>query len=364
MSLLGLLVPEWRREEAATRALAYLLDPGRSLSMGRAFVDLLCRGGVPAFEFGSLDMEPSQEDDAKPDLSIRDTDGAHRVSVETTFWRDVDRAQTTAYLKALPDTSPGALVLIAPRARTHDLWSDLTARSDDNGELEIGDESRADDATWGRVGHHVLAVMSWTSVLDTLQRAANDPAVEQDVMQLRGLTDRMDKEAFPPLTEDEVLNSRLARRIEGYRRLVDAITDRLVKQGVVRRGNRSYRAASYRTGRGAGWLMQLDGKLDLRFGMELRPWRDSGITPLWWVLKSSPDYSIEKDWQRLLNRIEDVRAYEDSLYIPIRLRTGVAEADVIANAVAQMRRIAAALRETCIPEARMKPALQGGEPRS
>ena len=215
MSLLGLLVPEWRREEAATRALAYLLDPGRSSSMGRAFVDLLCHGGVPAFEFGSLDMEPSQENDAKPDLSIRDTDGAHRVSVETTFWRDVDRAQMTAYLKALPDTSPGALVLIAPRARTHDLWSDLTARSDDNGELEIGDESRADDATWGRVGHHVLAVMSWTSVLDTLQRAANDPAVEQDVMQLRGLTDRMDKEAFPPLTEDEVLNSRLARRIEG-----------------------------------------------------------------------------------------------------------------------------------------------------
>lgn len=68
--------------------------------MGRAFVDLFCRGGVATFEFGSLDMEPSQEDDAKPDLSIRDTAGAHRVSVET-FRRDVDRAQTTAYLKAL-----------------------------------------------------------------------------------------------------------------------------------------------------------------------------------------------------------------------------------------------------------------------
>jgi hypothetical protein len=310
--------------------------------MARAFVDLLCRGGVPAFEFGGLDKDPSQEDDARPDLTIRDTDGAHRVSVETTFWRDVDAAQPAAYLKQLPAGTPGALVFIAPWARTRDLWRDLKERCEDSGELEIGDESRAADATWAQVGPHVLSVRSWTSVLDTLQRAAGDPAVEQDVLQLRGLTERMDKEAFPPLTEDEVGNSGLARRIKGYQQLLDRITDRLSELGLVRLGNRSYRAGSYRTGRGTGRSMQLDGKLDLRFGIELTPWRDSGLTPLWWVLKSSPAYSIEKDWLRIMKRIEDVRSYQDSLYIPIRLKTGVAEADVIANAVEQMRRIAAA----------------------
>ena len=66
--------------------------------------------------------------------------------------------------------------------------------------LEIAGESRSADATWARVGAHVLVVTSWTSVLDTLQRAAGDDAVEQDVLQLRGLTDRIDKEAFSPLT--------------------------------------------------------------------------------------------------------------------------------------------------------------------
>ena len=350
MSLLGLLVPEWRREEAATRALAYFLERDGSPNMAWAFVDLLCRGGVPAFEFGGLDKDPSQEDDAKPNLTIRDTDGAHRVSVETTFWRDVDATQAARYLKELPASTPGALVFLAPRARTRDLWRDLRERCEGSGELEIGDESRAPDATWARVGPHVLAVRSWTSVLDTLQRAAGDPAVEQDVLQLRGLTDRIDKEAFLPLKEDDVGNKRLARRIKGYQQLVDRITDRLVKLELVRRGNRSYRAASYRTGRGAGWSMQLHGKLDLRFGIELRPWRDSGITPLWWVLKSSPAYSIEKDWLGIKRHIEDARPYEDSLYIPIRLKTGVAEADVIANAVEQMRRIAATLRKTCISE--------------
>ena len=352
MSLLGLLVPEWRREEAATRALAYLLDPDRSPGMAAAFVDLLCRGGVPAFEFGSLDKEPSQEDDAKPDLSIRDTDGVHRVSVETTFWGDVDAAQPARYVKVLPAATPGALVFIAPRARTRDLWRELAGRCEGGGEMEIEGESRTADATWGRVGHHVLAVTSWTSVLDTLQRTADDPSVEQDVLQLRGLTDVIDQEAFPPLAEDEVGNSGLARRIKGYERLANTITDRLVERHLVRVGSRSYRAASYRTGRGAGRAMRLDDTLDLRFGLELRPWRDSGVTPLWWVLKSSATHSIEKHWQRIMSRIEDVRAYEDSLYIPIRLKTGVAENHVKENAVEQMGRIATILRETCITERR------------
>ena len=94
--------------------------------------------------------------------------------------------------------------------------------------------NREPDATWARVGHHILAVTSWTSVLDTLQRAAGEAAVEQDVLQLRGLADQIDKEAFPPLTEDEVGHKRLARRINGYQRQVDKITDRLVELGLVR----------------------------------------------------------------------------------------------------------------------------------
>ena len=318
--------------------------------MAKAFVDMLCRSGVPAFEVRGLDEDPSQRDDSRPDLTIRDTHGTHRVSVETTFWDDVDEAQPVLYLKQLPAGTPGALVFIAPRDRTRSLWLNLKARCEDSSELEIAGESRSADATWARVGAHVLVVTSWTSVLDTLQRAAGDDAVEQDVLQLRGLTDRIDKEAFSPLTEDEVGNTALARRIKGYQQLVDKITDRLVELDLVRRGNRSYRAASYRTGRGAGWSTQLHDMLDLRFGIELRPWRDSGITPLWWVLKGSRAWGIEGHWGRIMSRLEDVRSYEDSLYIPIRLKTDVPEADVIANAVEQMRGIAASLRDTCIPE--------------
>ena len=96
--------------------------------------------------------------------------------------------------------------------------------------------------------------------------------------------------------------------------------------------------------------MQLHDTLELRLGLELRPWRESGITPLWWILKGSHNWGIEGHWGRIMSRVDDVRPYEDSLYIPIRLKAGVSEADVIANAVEQMRSIAASLRDTCIRE--------------
>ena len=350
MSLLGILVPEWRREEAATVALAYLLDPNHSPGMVRAFADLLCRSGVPAFEFGSIEKDSSQKHDSRPDLTIGDTDGTHRVSVETTFWNDLDEAQPDAYLKDIPADTPGALVFITPQDRTRSLWRELKGRCENSRELDFECESRADDATWARLGTRVLVVTSWTSVLDTLQRAASEVALAQDVLQLRGLTDRIDKEAFPPLTEYEVGNTNLAHRIKGYQRLVDKITDRLVDGNLARIGNRSYRAGAYRTGRGTGRFMRLHEKFDLRFGIELTAWRDSGITPLWWVLKSSDTFTIERYWLEIMRRLENVRSYGDSLYIPIRLKTGVQEADVIASAVEQMRRIAATLRDTCVPE--------------
>ena len=49
MSLLAHLLPGWRPEDAATRGLAYILDPGVSPGIAKAFVDLLSRGGVPRF---------------------------------------------------------------------------------------------------------------------------------------------------------------------------------------------------------------------------------------------------------------------------------------------------------------------------
>ena len=56
-------------------------------------------------------------------------------------------------------------------------------------------------------------------MLETLQRVTEDPAVEQDIVQLRSLAKRMETAAFLPLEEDEAADAALARRLLCYRGL-------------------------------------------------------------------------------------------------------------------------------------------------
>ena len=89
--------------------------------------------------------------------------------------------------------------------------------------------------------------------------------------------------------------------------------------------------------------MLVHGKFQMRFGIELGAWRDSGITPLWWVLRDSESFRTVGHWSRIKGRIDGVRSYSDLLYIAVRLRTGVDERGVIDDAVERMR----ASRRSC-----------------
>lgn len=346
MSLLGRLAVGWHPERAATIALAHILDVDASPGMASAFVDLLGESRPLQFEAARVEGDPDQKDDSRPDVTIYDATGERRVFVETVFWEGVPEAQPLEYLDQLPDDAPAALVYIAPRKRIRFLWETLGKRCAQRQGSLIEDEGQLDQAVWARVGAHVLLVASWAQVLDELRRVADDPAVEQDVEQLRGLTKRMETAAFLPLDEDEAANQAVARRLLDYRDLVEKITNRLVKEDGLAR-NVKYSRPSYRKRRDESREMLVHGKLRMRFGIELRAWRDSGTTPLWWVLKDSNSFSTLGHWMRIKQHFDGVRSYSDSLYIPIRLRTGVDEASVVDHAVRRMHGIADALRDVC-----------------
>ena len=349
MSLLAHLVSEWRPRDAATTALAYILDPHASPGMAEVFVNLLGRTGVPAFPHGRVKHDTAQEDGSRPDVTISDVDGKPRVLVEATFWEGVEDAQPVGYLGQLPKDVPSALVFIAPRDRIPGLWTELKARCNDGPGIDLEEESSWDgEATWARTDRRVLVVASWTYVLDTLRRGAGDPEVQQDILQLQGLAERMEDEAFLPIARSEVTDVGLARRMMGYCGLVNKITDRLVADGVAHLKKVNWSEGSYQKGRMVNRSMQVHGKFDLRFGVELAAWRDSGLTPLWWVLTSSATYKTAGDWQRIKNCLDGVRSYDDSLYIPIRLKTGAEETRVIDDAVGQMSRVANKLLENVL----------------
>ena len=258
----------------------------------------------------------------------------------------MEEAQPTGYLRGLPDDAPSAVVFIAPRGRVSGLWRELRDRCVDGSGIILGRESSSDSGMiWAPAGRRVLLVASWTDVLDALRRGTEDTGVEQDIVQLRGLADRMEEEAFLPLNASEIVDVGLARRIAGYCGLVNKITDRLVADGIASLKKVNWNAGSYQKGRLVNRSMIVHHRFDLRFGMECRAWRDSGITPLWWVLSNSVTYDATGDWQRIKECFDGVQSYDGSLYIPTRLKTGVEEAAVIDDAVQQMHRVADTLLE-------------------
>ena len=338
MSLLGHLVPGWHTERAATIALAHILDTEASPGMASAFVDLVGETGSLNFEPHRVASDPDQKDDSRPDVTIYDAAEKPRVFVEAAFWEGVPAGQPVDCLRELPGDLPSGLVYIAPRKRIRALWEILHERCAGDPEIEVEDEPPTDEAARARVGARVLLVASWAYVLETLQRVAENPAVEQDIVQLRGLAKRMETAAFLPLEEDEAAGATLARRLLCYRDLVHKIARRLEKDGLATAVK--YSQPSFRKRRDEGWAMRVHGKFDLRFGIELGAWRDSGITPLWSVLTGSGSFSTLGNWLRIKQRFDGVRSYGDLLYIPVRLKTGVDEANVIDDAVDRMRGIA------------------------
>ena len=317
-------------EPAATQALAYILREPEALS---AFVAGLAFTGV-SFEPTRVEAEKTHGT-GKPDLSIYDDRGAHRVFVENKFWAGLTEAQPMAYLNELPqdETAPSALVFVVPTTRIPSVWGELIRRCAESA-LEIGGEVGGSATVSAKLpGNRVIAVTSWKRVLDGLEVVTS---VEPDVRQLRGLTETMDAEAFLPIRPDELTNVELARRLINYADLVELIVEELKRREVADtsglRPSHNYHA----TGR----YLYMHDRLGLWLGVDLDLWRDAGTTPLWWEMDGSDWSGVEGVWDELDGMFDDIQTRGGSKCVPVRLETGVERDAVIAHAANQMVAIA------------------------
>ena len=339
MSLLGYLVPRVAssgEEPAATQALAYVLKA--STDVATAFIDTVGRTGLPAFQLGLISAEEQHGND-RPDLTIRDANGVVRILVENKFWAGLTDAQPLAYLEELPSDASCAVVFVVPHRRMYGLWGELRDKCRRNG-VELAAESKADNITWARAGHRTLAITSWKHVLATLEHAAKaegHTALQQDIVQLRGLTDQMNSDEFLPLREDEVTDVSVARRMINYTGLIEAVASRLVEDGVAER--KGLRPSHNYTA--VGRYLRLHSKFGLWLGVELEAWRDRGITPIWSQHDTNSSFSgVERKIRQVRNLFDEAQEADGWLYIPIRLKTGAERDRVVDDAVRQMRAIA------------------------
>ena len=325
-----------QNEPAATQALAYILKS--SPDTARAFVGMLRDAGIE-FEPGRVEAELEYEE-SQPDLTIHDSEGRARVFVENKFWAGLTEAQPVAYLRHLPEDPPSALMFIVPEQRVTTVWRELRDRCSEAG-LEWADVA----GNRAYIGSKTMLVASWGHVLERLLDAAHSGGHDdlgRDILQLRGLTNRMDAEAFLPLRRDEVTDQEIVRRLINYSDLILEVIDELEHIGVASKKGFNVGHGFHYTGRYFG----VRDKFQLWLGVHFKYWRDTGITPLWCDFKSEAVITADH-FKANPELIADAIFYDERrLYVPIRLKIGVERHMVIRDAAAQIMQITDHLLET------------------
>ncbi len=318
------LVPE----PTATQSLAYILRSSSELAASLA--DLLWPD--VGFEVGHVESERSFAD-VRPDLTIFDSDGRHRIFVENKFWAGLTDAQPVQYLAALPDDVPSGLVFIVPMKRIPAIWNELKWRSRDS--LDLGNESSSDNVTRLQLGTRTLCATSWRHVLDLLERVCPSDEQRRDVSQLRELARFGEADGFPPLRGEELSDVRIPSRTINYCRLVRPIVSELQSRGVARTKGLRPTHDWYHIGR----YFSASHAFGCWLGVALVPWRDTGITPLWLRVHPTPFSNLGEHYHRLDESFRDIQERGNAKYLPIRLRTGVERDDVIRDAADQVQDI-------------------------
>ena len=329
-------------EPTATQALGFILNS--SPDIARAFLRMLREADIE-FEPGHIKTELGHED-GRPDLTIYDGDGHVRVFVENKFWAGLTDAQPVSYLRDLPQDPPSALVFVVPEQRVSTVWNELKMRCS-QAELEWADASIKPTLFCARVDCKAMMITSWKYVLEGLldaTRSGGFDTISHDILQLQGLTSRMDLDAFLPLRPDEVTNQETAHRLMNYSDLIGEITQKLIDSGVADTTGCRPAHGYYTSGR----YLRVHEKFGLWLGIELKVWRDAGITPMWWAVGNDEFYGVADHFETIRELFDDVQLYEDKdcLYIPIRLKAGVERDRVVEEAVAQINQIANRLLDT------------------
>ena len=306
-------------ERVATEALRHILqqsEPARN-----ALERMLQDAGV---EVGSLTRfltEAGGDEGERVDLVCYDEHGTERVLVEAKFWAGLTDNQPNTYLARLPEDTPSALLFVAPAQRIETLWPELCRRAEEQHTLTITSDTPMSGELRGvsidSSGYKML-LTSWRALLERIEADASidgDRAAVRDIEQLRGLTERMDSDAFLPIHSDE-LGQEFPRRMIQLVSLVDQAAQRAIAGGWADASGLRVTAQWY----GYGRYFRLHSVV-VWFGIDFRYWADQGESPVW-------VHSEDGKWS-----------------VPIYLRTGVEHPAVLDSVVEQLDAIGNHLKE-------------------
>ena len=313
ITLFAQIVPMFGQTEvAATAALRHILK--QSESARSALERMLLNAGVEVGSLTRFQTEAIGEEGERVDLVCYDEHGVERVLIEAKFWAGLTDNQPSTYLARLPEDTHSVLMFIVPAQRIETLWPELCRRAEEQHKLSV----TSDTPTSGELrgisvdgNGHKMMVTSWRAVLEQMESRASmttDLATVADIKQLRGLTERMDSDAFLPIHPEE-LGQEVPRRMLNLADLVDDATQRAIANGWA--DATGLRATPQRYGYGRYFRLH---HVVVWFGIDMGSWAwvDSGHTPLW------------------------LGPSDNSWWDPIYLPTGVEYPDVLDSVVEQI----------------------------
>lgn len=315
-------------EPAATQALEFIL---RDVEARQAFVSLF---NLPSMFTDSTRVmsEVALEEDVRPDLVIYDRHNKPRLIVENKFWAGLTDAQPVRYLETLPDDEiESLLVFVVPKTRSLTIWRELKQRCEDAGFNVPHKGVSHSDVVLEKVtkSNRHIGVTSWETVLNTL---INVPNVQEDVRQLRALTERMAEEAFLPIHPEELTNVSLARRMVNFANLTDHIVNTLEQDQLTEKDGQKKTFGILFT----GTYLRIRKRLEIWLGLEINLWQINGTSPIWCVIDEKELDRLGSAWQSLTDRFPGSLERNTSKCIPLHLKTGVEIDRVVSDAADQL----------------------------
>ena len=341
-----------QNEPAATQALAFILN------QEPAMVLTICRMLDIEFDPGRVTAEEA-DDGSRVDLTIYDSEGEARILIENKFGAGLTDSQPISYIDKLPEKQ-SALFFIVPEKLMPTIWKKLKFRCNDRQRNFISDKEEG-VIFQAQVADENLSVKnlfltSWRHILSQLSEQADsmgNKQIKQDILQFRGLTDKIDGEAFLPLQEDEVSDQQVARRIIDYASLIDEIIHKV--EGVVETTH--INSSNAFEGPYLGRYFVLHRRFLVRLRLSFKHWKVWGITPLWLTFdeaklsRSDENKCYWNDGKPAYKRIERIlkdpmiEKERDYLYKPILLKIGSERENVVRDAASSIVDIAEKLKQ-------------------
>ena len=351
-TLLAYLVSRFpgNTENIATEALRHIFD--QSDASIEALNDVV-QSGVRGIEpIKTVRTQVVHADGTIPDLVGYDENGKERVLVEVKFWAELTANQPNGYLLRLPYDGPAVLVFLAPEERIQSLWPQLRNRIAQK-DIELFDvDAERKCLKVGNTQQHLMAV-SWGSLLDSMAARSRDdgggPHIEAEIRQLRSLAKFADTGAIKPIRKGEEFGADSEVRKRQYRRLIDAATERGIRQEWVDRKGLRATPRTY----GYGRYIRLYGNI-VWFGVNVNQFERTGDTPLW----VNPSSGLRTIGTELAKRLES----KDPHWLPVTLKRDVEYPEMLDGVVDSLKRIADVIYETGFLSTRDQQDSAHGEP--